>query len=370
MSDYDYLIQHLLAKGPLRISIACTGAGAGLQKMIWDTPGISSILVEANFPYAMDASDSFLGFKPEKYCEDGMAIAMAMQCYYRAYQSGGAKAIGLGLCASVSSNREHRGGHRVHAAWFSDHGCKVFSIVLPKASDGNPRVNDGHAADSLGLQALFSAVGHLADMGGLPEVLEKDGMDLAREIFFTRPYFTATGKRLTQEEANVEAIFPGAFNPPHEGHLGMAHVFRKLSGLTPTFHMTAETPHKPPLTLADMLQRAKLLEGHNRMFTTGDALYLEKATDFPGTPMIIGSDALQRMLDPKWGIDPVELGRTFSRLGTRFYVTERAMSGEATVKVADLDLPEGFEVEVLPGRWNISSSELRTTSPSSSPSTP
>lgn len=110
------------------------------------------------------------------------------------------------------------------------------------------------------------------------------------------------------------------------------------------------------------------------MFTKGDALYLDKARAFPGVPMIIGSDALQRMLDPKWGPDPEELGEEFDRLGTFFYVTERALNGDQAVKVNDLYLPEGFHVEVLPGRWDISSSEVRaratTSLSSSSPSTP
>jgi nicotinic acid mononucleotide adenylyltransferase len=361
---YDNSIQPILDKGPLRISIACTGAGAGLQKMIWDRSGISSILVEANFPYATDASDAFLGFKPERYCSESMAVAMAMQCYYRAYLPGGPKAIGMGLCASVSSNRVRRGEHRVHAAWFSDHGCKVFSMVLPKEHLENPRIEDGISADFLGLQTLYSAVGDPTSLG---EIKEQDGMGLAREVLFSRPYFTASGKRQTIDESGVEALFPGAFNPPHEGHFGMIDNFRYISGLNPTLHITVEPPHKPALSLSDMLQRAKLLEGYDRMFTQCDSLYLDKARSFPCTPMIIGSDALQRMLDPKWGVDPSALGREFEYLGTKFYVTERAFNGESTVQVKDLDLPEGLEVEVLPGRWDISSSEVRSrTSPSSS----
>src|SRR3954468_8124020 len=93
----------LLNHAPLRISIAASGAGAGLQKMLWDVPGISAVLMEGVFPYSTDATDQFLRFKPEQYCSAKTAMAMAMECYYRAYQPGGPKAIGVGLSASVAS---------------------------------------------------------------------------------------------------------------------------------------------------------------------------------------------------------------------------------------------------------------------------
>jgi len=352
----------LLNHAPLRVAIAASGAGAGLQKTLWDVPGISAVLVEASFPYAMEATDQFLRFKPDRYCSACTAVEMAMECYYRAFQYNGPRAIGVGLSASVASLKAHRGEHRVFAASFSDKGCRVYERVLEKTNEPATlaRVLDGAVADAMGLLALLEAVG--AAMDNAPEATDYDGAALAHEAFWARPVFTKTGQRVTEAEAEVEAIFPGAFNPPHHGHFGMAHNFQGYTRISPTFHVTAETPHKPPLSVAEMLQRAKMLEGHHRMFTRNDPLYVDKAAKFPGRPILVGSDALERLLDPKWGPTPEELGSTFEEHGTVFYVPETRVVNGREVKLEDLTLPKGLRVIRLPGRWDVSSSELRATS--------
>mgnify|MGYP006136751253 CR=1 FL=1 len=364
MSKID--CQPLLQQQPYRLFMITTGGGAGLQQMFWETPGISSVFAGAEFPYSMEAQDRTLRFKPDRYVNENAAISYAMEAYYRAYEFGCPKAIGLGLTAVTATNKEHKGDHRIHAAWFSEHGCRVVTVTLAKDVGVHARFLDGIHCDMVGLAMIGEALG-IDDYKHLLSVESRDASAFAREIFFQKPYFTATGKRLSIKDAelDLQAIFPGAFNPPHEGHFGMGTIFRKTTGLTPTYHITAETPHKPPLTVADMLQRAKMLEGHDRMFTKGDPLYVDKAREFPHTPILIGADSLKRMLDPQWGVDMETLGATFHGYGTTFYVTERTLDG-STIRVSDMELPKGLDVEVLPGRWNISSSEVRAQLTSSS----
>lgn len=355
----------LLDHAPLRISVVASGAGAGIQKRLWDVPGISAVLVEGNFPYSMDATDTFLGFKPERYCSARTAVEMAMQCYYRAFIPGGPKTIGLGVSASVSSVKAHRGEHRVYAAWFSDHGCRVHERVLEKANDPSTlaRLQDGHVTDAIGIRALLEAVGE--PFPDAPEVHAYDATDIAYDAFWAHPVFTRGGQRVSLPDAKVDAIFPGAFNPPHHGHFGMAKGFFDVAHLEATFHITAVTPHKALLTVADMLQRAKMLEGHQRMFTRNDPLYVDKAERFPTRPIILGGDALERMLDPKWGPTPAELSNAFARTGTHLYVPETRLMGGRELKTSDLTLPPGLVVKLIPGRWDISSSELRAKATSS-----
>jgi hypothetical protein len=316
---------------PHRFYIAATGAGAGLQELLWAIPGISSILVGAEFPYAPEATDRFLGFRPESYCSERTAIALAMEAYTRAFLPWGAPAVGLGLTASVASTKAHRGDHRVFLATVSDTGVWVYSLTLPKGTGWEYRQRDGDICDTLGAVALLDAVHqeHPRRLGlGLPDYEQVKRDELAMEVLLTHPLFAVSGKRPEPPaNGNGLTLFPGAFNPPHEGHVWMA----KEHGAT--FHVTINPPHKPALTVAEVLQRAKLLEGFPRIFTVGDPLYIDKARRFPGAKILIGVDALERMLDPKWGVEIAPLLSELRQLGIRFLVADREING--TIQTLD-----------------------------------
>lgn len=339
-----------------RIYVACTGAGAGFQNHLWSLPGASSYLIGAAFPYAPEDTDEFLGFKPERYCSAETALDMAMGAYYRAYTPDGAPPIGIGLTASVASQKAHRGDHRVFAAWFSDQGHQVLGLTLPKREGEGPRLSDGKTADDLALIVLLHACNNSQSSRFQVEC------ESAEERFFKRPYFRAVGTREGSPTPSKDlTLFPGAFNPPHEGHLGMADNFEREFGRKAAFAITYNPPHKEPLTVADMLKRAKLLRGRDRLFTKDDPLYIDKARAFPGASFLIGADAVERMYDAAWCEDPAVLSREFDSLGTWFYVAERKLA-DRYINIHTIicnPLYEGFPGQAIRGRWDISSSEIR-----------
>lgn len=296
-----------------RCYLVCTGAGAGLQNILWEVPGISAVLVGAEFPYAPEATDHFLGFKPAKYCSEETAIALAMEAYSRAYVLHGPEAIGVGLTAAVASTVAHRGDHRVFIGRADKTGVKLYSEILVKGVGAEARHEDGQHCDQLALQALVE-----------PEALGMtDVTDRATKLFFEHPYFLGNSQReVLPANGNGLVLFPGAFNPPHEGHKWLARHEHAV------FHITTNPPHKPALNVIECIERAKLLEGFDRIFTQDDPLYLDKARRFPGTKFIVGVDAMERMLDPKWGVAVEPLLNEFRALGTRFLVADREVNGK------------------------------------------
>ena len=371
--DTDRAIE-LIRDSGARVYVACTGAGAGLQGLLWRLPGSSSFLVGASFPYAADATDEFLGFRPEKYCSPETALDLATEAFLRA--GAGPKAIGIGLTASVASHTAHRGDHRVHIAWLTARGAGAHDLVLEKGAGLERRTLDGEIADVAGLNAILDALGlemaslwcglrpsgrttrsaRRSEQAGATYVVSERGA-LARARFFRRPWFRADGTRAAAPET-LKAGFPGTFDPPHEGHAGMAGAFEDATGRAPTFWVTADPPHKGPATLGELLGRARALRSRDVLFTEGDPLYLDKARKYPGCSFVIGADALARLLDPKWGVDTAPLIAELRALGTRFYVAGRVANGDllslADIPDAPLDL-----CTPLPGRWDVSSSELR-----------
>jgi nicotinic acid mononucleotide adenylyltransferase/nicotinamide mononucleotide (NMN) deamidase PncC len=332
-----------------RIFLACTGAGAGAQQELWKVPGCSAYFAGAAFPYGEDQTTDFLGFRPERFCSRETAIDLAMAAYQRAWDGHGCEAIGVGLTATVASTREHRGGHRVHAAVMTAGGVRCQSLTLPKGVGDAARHRDGVECDLLAVRLATAPE-------GFPDATAE-----AWARFFERPLWTVTGARQPASELEPRPVlFPGAFNPPHAGHLEPA----RAAGAT--FSVCADAPHKPRLSLADLLHRAKMLRGHRVLFSEGDPLYLDKARRHRAATFIIGADALQRMLDPKWGPDPTAMLAELAQLDARFLVLSRVVSGEflafdAVLERAGVHCEYTSLFKPLPGRWDVSSTELRKT---------
>ncbi len=331
-----------------RIFLACTGGGAGAQQMIWRAPGCSEYFAGAVFPYGEDQIDDFLGFRPERFCSEDTAIDLAMAAYMRAWNGTGA-AYGVGLTAVTASSREHRGGNRAHAAMVSHEGALVATLDLGNNVGSALRLEDGALCDQLALGLL-----DMAPLSNGPKVTNVT--ELARLRLLARPYFAETGRR-TGGAPDGLALYPGAFNPPHNGHLEIAD---KCDGAV--FSITADPPHKPRLELHELLQRAKLLKGSRLLLSEGDALYIDKARRHPGRQIVIGADALVRMLDPKWGPEVTPMLEEFERLAITFLVFGRSVNGEwMPPSKAKFKTPPRFTnlFQCMPGRWDLSSTELR-----------
>lgn len=353
----------------VNIHIIATGAGAGLQQRLWEVPGSSAYLSGCSFPYAAEEQEELLGFMPEHFCSEEAAVDLASAAYMKAYKFGGKKPIGVGLTASVASEKIHRGEHRVFICVMTDDKVQLFQHTFEKGAGQFQRHEDGERCDNWGFWMLVETAG-VYETTTMAK-FSKDASELARKRFLLRPFFASNGKRLENlPKEGRYALMPGAFNPPHEGHYGAADAAMSGYNYRAVFEVTAKPPHKDALTVQQLLQRAKLLQGHDRMFTNELPLYLDKARKYPGSPLILGADAMVRMLDPKWGLDVKSMFNEFYNLGTKLFVASREVDGLMTSCediLNDIKAKLGFNVWAaaqvvmmpLEGEWKISSTELR-----------
>lgn len=311
-----------LTQSNYRVFVVTTGSGAGLQQLLWKQPGSSNYLVGAAFPYSTEQIGDFIGYVPEKRVNPGIALDLAIAAYMKADNGDLTKRpIGVGITAVVATTKEHRGDHRIHGAVVTRDAVYASDVVLLKGSGKIAREADGYLTDIVGYELLLMGAGlmDLHEMTALRVMSDKLLRDVskeARERFLERPLVSRYGQRLLAPQGGVK-LFPGAFNPPHEGHFANG-------GEDVIFQISANPPHKPALSLQEMLGRVRLFKGkRDVLFSEGLPLYIDKARQFPNSTFILGTDALQRMLDPKWGHEVYPLLEEFERLGTNFLVGSR-----------------------------------------------
>ena len=297
-----------------------TGAGAELQRELWAEPGASAYFSGASFPYGENETTELLGFRPERFCAGDTALDLASAAYMKVATHDDRAPVGIGLTASVASHAVHRGEHRVHCAVLTTSVALVASAVLEKRTGKLARRADDATCAALALATLGQAFGEPGPA--------HDATELATARFFERPYFDALGRRHAHALPEPFALLPGAFDPPHAAHLAIADEVERNHGFPVVFEIAAAPPHKPPLGAQALLRRARLLRGRRVLVTRGEALYIEKARRFPGVPLVLGADALHRMLDPKWGPSIGAMLDEFRALGTTFYVSSRVVAGE------------------------------------------
>lgn len=361
-----------LKEAGVSIHVIATGGGAGLQQLLWQVPGSSAYLSGASFPYSVEEQEDLLGFMPEHFSSEEAAIDLASEAYMKAYKFAGKKPVGLGIAASVASEKIHRGDHRVFACVITEDQIRTCQYTLEKGAGFEIRLLDGETCDDIGFLLLTEAL-------ALDEVeythpdhpyQTKRAEDKAKARFFERPFFAANGKRLATMPINKHiALMPGAYNPPHEGHLGTAQNVMDEYGRTVVYEVTAEPPHKEALSAQLLLQRAKLLQGYDRLFTRKEPMYLDKARAFPGIPLVLGADAMVRMLDPKWGVDLEKMFKEFKKLDTKLLVAGRTIDDKFVtvddisrdLRLANPHIWGHAQSVMLPisGRFDISSTELR-----------
>ncbi len=357
----------LLKEKNVGIYVAATGAGAGIQDLLWSVPGASKFLLGASFPYSSNEFDKFIGYrKGTGYCSADGATELAMASYIRARETlifneeWKKNAIGIGISAAVTTDRTRLGDNRVFITVITDQDALSTYIKLDNYSLTNEagRLSDGNLVDFYIENAIFSVLNIEQNKGAQVKLQELIPSEF-RKLFFARPLYTPYGTKEPAHKIGVGALLPGTFNPLHDKHRIMAQETNA------TYYVDATSPHKKDLSVQDMLDRVaqvradrfNSLSPRSILFTENKGLFIEKARAFPGSTFVIGIDTVERMLDPKWGTEIIPMLYEFNKLLTTFCVFSR----EHKI-LKDITIPGEFSrlFQEVEGNWpDISSTEIR-----------
>src|SRR5262245_12539116 len=163
-------------------------------------------------------------------------------------------------------------------------------------------------------------------------------------------------------------VFPGSFNPLHQGHTRLAEVVAESRGNAVTFELSIRNVDKPELPADEVRRRLEQFRGRAPVVVTRAATFAEKAVLFPGSVFVVGADTAARIAHPRYyGNDPAKVAVALEAIraaGCRFLVGGRVDADGRFVEVGQVPVPEGYrDLFTGPGerafRVDVSSTELR-----------
>lgn len=165
------------------------------------------------------------------------------------------------------------------------------------------------------------------------------------------------------------AVFPGSFNPLHEGHKKLRSVAQQRLGREVVYEISVSNVEKHPLTPADLQVRLAQFENASVLITNA-ARFIEKARIARQSPFVVGFDTAQRILDPRFYGNDRQFLDAMTQLTEecpRIVVGGRLAKARTTTQFCsqpELNVPvvckELFEfIPESEFRSDISSSELR-----------
>jgi len=381
--------------------VVVTGGGASAIAELLSIPGGSRTLLEAVVPYSETALTDWLGRRPEHFCVEETALAMAAMAFQRGcrliagdrseqpdrsgLRSSGEFAssaatgaalpgsmIGVSCTASLASDRPKKGEHRCHVATQSVSGTSAYSLVMQKGS------RDRCAEEQLVGHLILNALARAAGLTDLPCLEVMPGEIVVEEHVIAAPLLVellngirgivwslpdvapehepagpATNFSHFAPHSSLHAAIPiplsppagvlcGAFHPLHSGHEELRKVAERIVGGPVYYELSIRNVDKPPLDFLTVDRRRAQFTETPLALTTAPT-FAEKAQVLPGVVFVVGADTAERIVAPRYyGSAGMERALQMIRnAGCRFLVAGRAVEGRF-ITLDDLPIPPEY----------------------------
>jgi hypothetical protein len=337
-------------------------------------PGASRTVLEAQIPYHSDSLTKFLGFSPDQSCSAETSQAMAQRAWQRGRSlAPGASVVGVGLTASLATDRPKKGEHRFHLTLQTRMHAVSVSLILSKGQ--RDRAGEELVLDLILLNAMAEEFG-IPDRIPLPlmngETIERSerlANDALARLCRGETSFVCREPdgRIRTERPGPQALLSGSFNPLHAGHQRLADVAQRITGKTVAFELPVRNADKPAIAIEEIERRLRQFTWTRSIWLTQAPTFVEKAKLFPGATWVVGADTAARIMEPRFYGGEAERNEAlscFRSSGSRLLVAGRRDVSGRFVGLDDLEIPGEWRdlFSAIPEtefRFDGSSTEIR-----------
>jgi hypothetical protein len=163
-------------------------------------------------------------------------------------------------------------------------------------------------------------------------------------------------------------LFPGSFNPMHEGHVLLARVAEEHTQQPLAFEISVTNVDKPPLAGETVRHRLAQFAWKSPVELTRAPTFVEKSRLFPGAIFVIGADTAERLFGWQYyGGDEARMHLALEEIansGSRFLVAVRVDAAGRVRALNDIPVPRRYadlftEIPEHRFRLDASSSAIR-----------
>jgi nicotinic acid mononucleotide adenylyltransferase len=167
-------------------------------------------------------------------------------------------------------------------------------------------------------------------------------------------------------DESKKLIFPGTFNPLHEGHRKIQKIAEDQLQIPVTFEISISNVEKTYLSYYEIDKTIKQFKEDKNWVMTNAPSFSQKSEIFKDSTFIIGMDTLLRIFDKRYYKDAEDMEsslNSFISNNSQFMVFGRKIDGHF-MTLNDIQIPENLKnrfefVSETDFRVDLSSSEIK-----------